>query len=47
VLRHVEGFTYQEIAQLLDLPPGTVKSAVHRGTQMLRESLAAERVEVW
>lgn len=47
VLRHVEGFTYQEIAQLLDQPPGTIKSAVHRGTQMLRESLAAERVEVW
>jgi RNA polymerase sigma-70 factor (ECF subfamily) len=47
VLRHVEGFTYQEIAQLLDQPPGTVKSAVHRGTMMLRESLAAERVEVW
>ncbi|HEV8194490.1 MAG TPA: RNA polymerase sigma factor [Ktedonobacterales bacterium] len=47
VLRHVEGFTYQEIAQLLDQPPGTVKSAVHRGTQMLRESLLAERVEVW
>ena len=32
VLRHVEGFTYQEIAQLLDQPPGTIKSAVHRGT---------------
>jgi len=47
VLRHVEGFTYQEIAQLLDQPPGTIKSAVHRGTTMLRESLAAERVEVW
>src|SRR5262249_22228843 len=46
VLRHVEGYTYQEIAQLLDQPPGTIKSAVHRGTNMLRESLAAEQVEV-
>ncbi len=46
VLRHVEGYTYQEIAELLGQPPGTVKSAVHRGTKMLRESLAAQHVEV-
>jgi RNA polymerase sigma-70 factor (ECF subfamily) len=39
VLRHVEGFAYGEIAQLLDQPTGTVKANVHRGVRMLRAAL--------
>ena len=30
VLRDVEGHTYEEIAQMLDLAPGTVRSSVER-----------------
>ena len=46
VLRYVEGFTYREIAELLEQPEGTVKAHVHRGTRQLRETLRSERVEV-
>lgn len=46
VLRHVEGFTYREIAELLEQPEGTVKAHVHRGTRQLRQALQHERVEV-
>lgn len=37
ILRHVLGLGYDEIAAVLDKPPGTVKSHVHRGLQLLRE----------
>lgn len=40
ILRHVLGFGYDEIAETLDQPPGTVKSHVHRGVQVLRERLS-------
>jgi RNA polymerase sigma-70 factor (ECF subfamily) len=46
VLRYVEGFTYREIAEMLEQPEGTVKAHVHRGTRQLRDSLRRERVEV-
>lgn len=36
----VEGFTYQEIADIMKTPVGTVMSRLHRGRRMLRESLA-------
>ncbi len=39
ILRHVEGFSYGELAALLNQPIGTVKANVHRGVQLLRESL--------
>ena len=40
LLRHVEGLAYEEIAQLLELPLGTVKTYIHRARHELRESLA-------
>ena len=40
ILRHVLGMRYDEIAEALEQPPGTVKSNVHRGVQLLRERLA-------
>ncbi|HEX6543966.1 MAG TPA: sigma-70 family RNA polymerase sigma factor [Ktedonobacterales bacterium] len=46
VLRYVEGFTYREIAELLEQPEGTVKAHVHRGTRQLRNALQRERVGV-
>ncbi len=39
VLREVEGFGYEEIAELLDVNLGTVKSRLMRGRAALRESL--------
>jgi RNA polymerase sigma factor (sigma-70 family) len=46
VLRHVEGLPYQEVAEVLGRPVGTVKVHVHRGVRQLRERLEAgeERV---
>ncbi|HTS88651.1 MAG TPA: sigma-70 family RNA polymerase sigma factor [Gemmatimonadales bacterium] len=40
MLRHVEGLAYEEIAQLLDLPLGTVKTYIHRARHELRDLLA-------
>lgn len=40
LLRHVEGRAYEEIAEILDLPLGTVKTYIHRARNELRASLA-------
>ena len=40
VLCDVEGLTYEEIADVLDLKMGTVRSRIHRGRAMLRTALA-------
>ena len=41
VLAYHEGMTHDEIASLTDIPAGTVKSHIRRGTLRLREQLAA------
>lgn len=43
MLRHVEGRSYEEIATILDLPLGTVKTYIHRARHQLREALGDER----
>ena len=39
LLRHVEGRPYEEIAEMLDLPLGTVKTYIHRARNELRIAL--------
>ena len=43
LLRHVEGRPYEEIAEMLDLPLGTVKTYIHRARNELRILLANTR----
>lgn len=41
ILCDIEEFTYEEIAKIVDIPIGTVRSRLHRARKMLREKLAA------
>jgi RNA polymerase sigma-70 factor (ECF subfamily) len=43
MLRHVEGRAYEEIAAILDLPLGTVKTYIHRARAELRDALGPLR----
>jgi len=43
VLFDVEGYDYAEIAAIMRIEVGTVKSRIHRGRLALRRTLAAER----
>jgi RNA polymerase sigma-70 factor (ECF subfamily) len=44
LLRHVEGRPYEEIAEIMEVPLGTVKTYIHRARIELRELLAHLRV---
>jgi RNA polymerase sigma-70 factor (ECF subfamily) len=39
LLCDIEGLSYEEIAEFVDIPLGTVRSRLHRGRKLLREKL--------
>lgn len=43
ILRHIDGRPYEEIAEMLDLPLGTVKTYIHRARNELRILLSDTR----
>lgn len=40
ILCDIEEFTYEEIAKIIDIPIGTVRSRLHRARKMLRDMLS-------
>jgi RNA polymerase sigma-70 factor (ECF subfamily) len=44
-LADVEGFSYKEIAEIMQTPGGTVMSRIHRGRKLLRDSLTQYAIE--
>jgi len=45
ILSDIEGLTYEEIAEFVDCPVGTVRSRLHRGRKLLRARLFAYATE--
>jgi RNA polymerase sigma factor (sigma-70 family) len=39
ILCDIEGFTYEEMAKILDIPIGTVRSRLHRARNLIKEKL--------
>lgn len=39
-LRHMEGYSYEEIAEIMEVPLGTVKTYIHRARHELKQKLA-------
>jgi len=46
ILSDLEGFTYEEMSKILDIPIGTVRSRLHRARNMLKEKLAVYAKEM-
>jgi RNA polymerase sigma-70 factor (ECF subfamily) len=44
VLVDIGDFTYQDAAQILDIPVGTVMSRLHRGRRILKRELAESAI---
>ena len=39
VLRDIQGLSYEDVAAITQLRPGTVKTRIHRGRLLLKEKL--------
>ena len=46
ILREIQGHSYSEIRELLDMPLNTVRGTLHRGRRKLREALREEYEQV-
>jgi RNA polymerase sigma factor (sigma-70 family) len=46
LLRHDQELSYEEIAEVLDLPLGTVKARIHRARNMIQQILHARGYEI-
>jgi RNA polymerase sigma factor (sigma-70 family) len=46
LLRHDQQLSYEEIAESLQLPLGTVKARIHRARNMIQQLLAARKYEI-
>ena len=46
ILCDLEGFKYDEMAKILDIPIGTVRSRLHRARNMLKEKLSGYATEM-
>ena len=46
ILRDLEGMAYQEIADLLNVPEGTIKSRINRGRLELTKLLMKRRAQM-
>ncbi|HQV77105.1 MAG TPA: sigma-70 family RNA polymerase sigma factor [Chitinophagales bacterium] len=46
LLCDIEGFSYEEIAKIIDIPIGTVRSRLHRARNMLKDSLRNYAIEM-
>lgn len=42
IMRDMQGYTYREIAKILKIPEGTVKSRINRGRKLLAQLLSEE-----
>lgn len=40
ILSDIEGYTYEEVAEFMQVPIGTIRSRIHRGRKMLANRLA-------
>ena len=45
MLRHQEGCSYVEIAEIMDLPLGTVKTRIHRARKKLKQAVIRDQEE--
>lgn len=45
ILRDIHNYSYREIAEILDVPIGTVKSDINRGRALLRKALKSRLME--
>lgn len=43
VLRDIHGYSYEEIAEILDVNVGTIKSRISRGREKLRETFSKQK----
>jgi RNA polymerase sigma-70 factor (ECF subfamily) len=46
LLRYAQGLAYEEIAEVMDIPMGTVKTGLHRAHRRLRQAFLAHEEEM-